>query len=292
MYGSAVPTRSEAPPAGADAAGPRPDLRGYRLGLVALMTRPQAQLEAMRFQGLAGGFAAGLVVGVVLLVAGPSLPVAVLASAIANVVVSLWLPTLLIAPADRRLLGVVNRVTAHAGLSWRRAYGSEPIPGTEEQQLLWIAGRPVTTTDPDALETEGTMLLRLGRYGEARERLERLPDETPWWRFARTLALAALDFESGGRGDLGETRAAAEAVHGERRTTALASLALEDAARAMIRGDDWDPPITRAAAATGSPRITGMLAALYRARAILPWLLASEVPLVFVLYLLGGRESA
>jgi len=212
----------------------------------------------------------------------------VLASAMANVGLSLWLPTLLIAPADRRLLGVVNRVTAHAGLSWRRAYGSEPIPGTEEQQLLWIAGRPVTTTDPDALETEGTMLLQLGRYGEARERLERLPDETPWWRFARALALAALDFESGGRGDLGDARAAAEAVHGERRTTAIASLAMEEAARAMIRGDDWDPPIARATAAAGSPRITGMLAALYRARSIMPWLLASEVVLAAVLYLLVG----
>ena len=89
-----------------------------------------------------------------------------------------------------------------------------------------------------------------------------------------------------------EARAAAEAVHGERRATALASLAMEEAARAMIRGDDWDPPIARAAAAAGSPRITGMLAALYRTRAILPWLLASEVALGVVLYFLAGRESA
>jgi hypothetical protein len=35
-----------------------------------------------------------------------------------------------------------------------------------------------------------------------------------------------------------------------------------------------------------------MLAALYRTRVILPWLLASEVALGVVLYLLVGRESA
>jgi hypothetical protein len=35
-----------------------------------------------------------------------------------------------------------------------------------------------------------------------------------------------------------------------------------------------------------------MLAALYRARAILPWLVASEVALGALLYLLVGRESA
>ena len=292
MYGSGVPTRSEAPPAGADAAGPRPDLRGYRLGLVALLARPIQQLEARRFHGLAGGFGAGLVVGVILLAAGVPVLLAVLPAAAANVAVSLWLPTLLLAPADRRLLGVVNRIAAHAWMSWRRAYGNEPIPRTEERQLLWISARPGTTTDPDALETEGTMLILLGRYAEARERVEAIPDDTPWWRFARAVALAAIDFESGGRGDLAEVRAAAEAVHGERRSTAVATLAMEEAVRAMIRGDDWDPPIARAAAALGSPRIMGMLAAFARTRTILPWLLASEVALGAVLYLVGGSASA
>lgn len=292
MYGSAVPTRSEAPPAGADAAGPRPDLRGYRLGLVALLARPAAQLETKRFHGLVGGFAAGLVVGIALVVAGVPALVAVLPAAVTNVVVSLWLPSLLLTPADRRLAGIANRMVAHAWMSWRRAYGKEPLPRSEEQRLLWIAARPETTTNPDALETEGTMLITLGRYAEARERVERIPDDSPWWRFARAVALAAIDFESGGRGDLAEARSTAEAVHGERRATAVATLAMEEANRAMIRGDDWEPPIARAAAMIGSQRILGILAAFDRARTILPWLLASGIALGAVLYLVGGGASA
>lgn len=292
MYGSAVPTRSEAPPAGADAAGPRPDLRGYRLGLVALLTRPAAELEARRIHGLVGGFAAGLALGIALVVGGLPALVAVVPAAVTNVIASLWLPSLLLAPADRRLLGVVNRLAAHAYMSWRRAYGNEPIPRSEEQQLLWIAARPGTATNPDALATEGSMLLLLGRYAEARERAERLPDDTPWWRFARAVAITAIDFESGGRGDLAEVRSAAESVHGERRATAIASLAMEEATRAMIRGDDWEPPIARAAAMVGSQRILGILAAFSRARTILAWLLASEIALGAVLYLVGGGASA
>lgn len=292
MYGSAVPTRSEAPPAGADAAGPRPDLRGYRLGLVALLARPAAQLETKRFHGLVGGFAAGLVVGIALVVAGVPALVAVLPAAVTNVVVSLWLPSLLLTPADRRLAGIANRMVAHAWMSWRRAYGKEPLPRSEEQRLLWIAARPETTTNPAALETEGTMLITLGRYAEARERVERIPDDSPWWRFARAVALAAIDFESGGRGDLAEARSTAEAVHGERRATAVATLAMEEANRAMIRGDDWEPPIARAAAMIGSQRILGILAAFDRARTILPWLLASGIALGTVLYLVGGGASA
>jgi hypothetical protein len=132
----------------------------------------------------------------------------------------------------------------------------------------------------------------LGRYAEARERIERIPDDTPWWRFARAIALAAIDFESGGRGDLAEARSAAEAVHGERRATAVATLAMEEATRAMIRGDDWEPPIARVAAMVGSGRILGILAAFSRTRTILPWLLASEIALGAVLYLVGGGASA
>jgi hypothetical protein len=278
-------TRSEAPPAGSDAAGPRPDLRGYRLGFVALVERPGQELYRRRFLGVGAGFAAGLVIGVGLLVAGAALPVAVLVAAVADFVITLWLPTRLMSASDRRLLGVVNHSAAAAFMSWRRAYGKTPIPRSEREQLLWMAAQPDTTVDPDALESEASTLNVLGRYVDARDRAERLPDDTPWWRFSRAKQLAAIEFESGGPGDLSAARAAAEGVHGERRAAAISILALEEASRAVIRGDDWDPPIARAAAAAPAPVIVGIAATLVRVPGIRVWLIASEIALGVVLYL-------
>ena len=288
-----MPTRSEAPPAGADAAGPRPDLRGHRLGFLALIERPGEQLYARRWIGLAAGFGAALAVGLLLLAAGAPALVAVIPAAIVNLAVTLWLPTRLLSAADRRLLGVVNHAAGAAVMSWRRAYGSAAIPRTEMARVLWMAAQPDDTTNPDALETEASILNSLGRYDDARDRAERIPDDTPWWRFARAFHLAAIEFESGGRGDAAEARAvadaraAAEAVHGERRAAAVSMLAMEDATRAMIRGDDWDPAIARAAAAAPAPIILGIAAGLSRVPQMRTWLLASEVALGVLLYLLG-----
>ena len=291
MPSTLTPSVEIAPPAGTDAAGPRPHLRGHRLGLAALVARPQELIRAKRVHGLAGGFVAGLASGLPCLLAGVPLALALLIAASINVAIALWLPVMLLTPADRRLNGVVNRAAASAYRAWQRAYGKAPIPRSEEQQLLWIAAQPGTATDPDAVAIEGNFLLTFGRYAEARERIERLPEDTPWWRFDRSLGIAALDYESGGPGDLAETRAAAEAVHGERRATAIVSLALEEAVRALIRGDDWEPPIARAAAMVPPPMSFGILAALYRARSILPWLVASELALATVLSLVAARPN-
>ena len=296
MYGRGVRSRARpsielAPAAGADAAGPRPHLRGYRLGVAALVARPQELIRARRDHGLAGGFVAGLASGLPFLLAGVPPALTLLIAASLNVAVALWLPVMLLAPADRRLNGVVNRAAAASYMAWQRAYGKAPIPRSEEQQLLWIAAQPGTATDPDAVAIEGNFLLTFGRYAEAREHIERLPDDTPWWRFERSLGIAALDFESGGRGDLTEARAAAEAVHGERRSTAIVALAMEEAVRALIRGDDWTPPIERAAARVPSPMGFGILAALYRTRSILTWLVVSEVALATVLSMVAWRAN-
>jgi hypothetical protein len=255
--------------------------------VAALIERPEELLRERRVHGLIGGFVAGLAIGAAVLAAGVPDIVAVLVAAVVNYVVTMWLPTILLPPADRRLSAIVHRLAANATLAWRRAYGAAPIPRTEEQQLLWIAAQPATTTDPDALSIEGSVLLVLGRYAAARERAERLPDDAPWWRFDRALAFAAIEFDSGaGPGDLSAARAAAEAVHGDRRARAIAALGLEEASRALIRGDDWDPPIARAASASGGPLITGALNAVVRSRTILPWLLVSEVGLAILLSLL------
>lgn len=243
---------------------------------------------ARRFQGLVAGFVTGLAVGLVLIAAGIPDPIAVLLAAATNYVVAMMVPMLLLSPADRRLLGVATRLAGYAGLAWRRAYGRDPIFRSEEQSLLWIAAQPATTTKPEALEIETSVLLSLGRYKEARERAARIPDDSPWWRFVRTIGLAAIEFDSGGHDDLAEARATAEAVHGERRGTAIVALALEEAARAMIRGDDWDPPIARAAATVRAPLGFGIVAVLVRAREVLPWLLASEVALGAVLLVTSG----
>ena len=279
-----MPRLSEAPPAGVEFAGPRRDLRGYRLGLGALVTRPQEQIAAKHSAGIAAGLAAGFLVGIALLgLAVPDL-LAVTAGVVINLVVMLWLPTMLIQPADRRLLRVVNRSTESAYRSWRRAFGSAPNPRSDEEMLLWLAARPETTTDPDALSIEASMLLVLGRYDAARERAERLPMGTPVQRFDRVLGLAAIDFESGGKGDLTEARAALAAIHGDDRPFAVASLALEEANQAMIRGDDWDPSIRRAVAEVGSPVMFGILTAIGRYRPIRIRVLASALLLAVALY--------
>jgi hypothetical protein len=281
-------TRSEAPPAGADAAGPRPDLRGYRLGYVALVDRPSQELFRRRYVGLGAGFAVGLMIGLALLAVGVAPLLAVLPAAITNFVVALWLPMRLLDPADRRLLGVVNHAAGAAYLSWRRAFGKAPIPRSEREQLLWISARPANTTNADALEMEGSMLNLLGRYDDARDRAQRLPDDTPWRRYARAFLLAEIDYDAGGTGDLAPARAAAEGVHGDRRAAVISGLALEEANRAMIRGDDWEPPIARAAALAPAPIVVGIAATLARVPSIRGWLLASEIALGAVLYLLSN----
>lgn len=281
-----TPASYGAPPAGEEAAGPRPDLRGHRLGATALVSRPQELLHAKRFHGLIGGFIAGLALGIAILAAGVPVLLALLAAGVTSYAVSIWLPTILLAPADRRLDRIVNQLALDAARSWERAYGNVPIPRTEMQQVLWIAAQPDTTTDPDAVSIEGSTLLLLGRYPAARERLERLPDDSPWWRFSRALGLAAIEFDSGtGPGDLSDARATLEEVHGERRVTATAELALEEASRALIRGDDWEPPIARAAATVRPPLVPAIGIAVIRSRTVLPWVIVSQVVLGAALYL-------
>jgi hypothetical protein len=284
-----VPSSNGAPPAGPDAAGPRPDLRGHRLAVTALLGRAEEGLEAKRLPGFVGGLLGGLAAGTALLLAGVPGVVAILAAAAVNLLLAFWLPTLLLPAPDRRLLAVTDRLVAHFGLAWRRAYGKEPIPKKEEHRLLWLAAQPPATTDPDALDIEAGFYLDLGRYQEARDRAERLPETTPWWQFVRALARAEIEFDEGGRGDLSAAREAAERIHGARRTVAIVNLGLADAARAMIRGDDWDPPIARAVAATGWPIFEGIAVGLARTRAQMPWLIASELALAVVLYFVAVR---
>jgi hypothetical protein len=287
-----VPNSYGAPPAGPDAAGPRPDLRGHRLAVAALLGRPEEGLEAKRVPGFAVGFLGGLAAGTVLLLAGVPGPVAILVAAAVNLLLASWLPTLLLPAPDRRLLAVTDRLVAYFDLAWRRAYGKAPIPRTEEQRLLWLAVQPPTPTNPDALDIEAGFYLALGRYREARDRAERLPETTPWWQFVRAVARAEIEFDEGGRGDLSAAREAAERIHGARRSVAIVNLGLVDAARAMIRGDDWDPPIARAVAATGRPIFEGIAVGLARARAQGRWLIASEVALAVVLYLVAVPPAA
>ena len=286
-----MPTSSDAPPAGTAAAGPRPDLRGHRLGVTGLIGRAEEGLQARRLAGLVGGFLGGLAIGLILLWAGVPGIAAVLVAAAVNYLLAIWLPTRLIPAADRRLLAVTDRLIASFGLAWRRAYGKAPIPQTEEKRLLWLAAQPVVPTNPDALEIEAGFYLALGRYQEARDRVEQLPSTTPWWTFARALGLAEIEFDQGGRGDLSEARAAASQVHGPRRSTAIVSLALADATRAMIRGDDWDPPIARAVAETGRPIQGGLAAGLARSRVLARWLVVSELALGAALFLFAVRPG-
>ena len=291
MRARSAPATDEAPPAGADAATPRPDLRGFRGGQLAVLKRVEAQLKARRVHGLVAGFVAGFVVGIALVAAGVPDVAAVLAAAAVNFAVTVWLPPLLLATADRRLLGIVNRSAVAALMAWRRAYGTAPIPRKEEEQLLWIAGQSETTTDPEAIAIETSFLLLFGRHAAARERAERIPDDTPWRRFDREMAFAAVEFDAGGPGDLGSARAAAEAMQGPRRALVVGGLALEEAGRAVIQGTAWGPIIARAAATAGSPKLINAGAAIGRALPIMPVLLVSELALGALLYVVASGAA-
>lgn len=282
----------EAPPAGDDDPSPRPDLRGHRLGVSALLGRATDELRARRVHGLIGGFAGGLAVGVVSLWAGVPIMLAVPAAAAVNLVLALWLPSRLISAADRRLLAASSHLMQDFGLTWRRAYGSAPIPRTEEQRLLWLGAQPATTSDPDELDIEGSILLSLGRYDDARDRIERLPTTTPFWRFERALSVARVEFESGGRGDLTAAREALAQLHGERRRAAVVGLGLEEAVQAVVRGEDWGPPIERAVRAAGPSIAAGITFGLLRLLSELPSLAVSELALAAVLFLVAVRLPA
>jgi hypothetical protein len=240
-----------APPAGAAAAGPRPDLRGHRLGVKALVQRLEDGVERRALLGLVVGFVAGSAIGTATVVAGGSPAVGIVVAIVLDVAIATWLPIFLVDPADRRLFRVWLPVAQDTMFAWRRAYGSEPFPRRDEDALLWLAARP-PSTDPDQVDLEGSMLLALGRYAEASERYERLPTNTPWWRFTRAMAMARLEFEQGMPGDLDPARRAAAEVHGIRARAPIAIIALEDSVRAMIRGDDWDPPLRAVASHLGS----------------------------------------
>ena len=286
-----MPTSFGAPPAGSDSASPRPDLRGHGLAVAALFGRVEEGLQARRVAGFVAGFLSGLAVGLILLRAGVPGIAAIPVAALVNYLLAIWLPTRLLPAADRRLLAVTHRLIASFGLAWRRAYGKAPIPETEEGRLLWLAARPEGTTNPDALDIEGGFYLALGRYKEARDRAERLPSTTPWWAFARALALAEIEFDEGGRGDLTEAREAARQLHGPRKSVAIVGLGLAEAGRALVRGDDWEPPIARAVAETGRPVIGGLAVGLARTTVMAPWLLASELVLGVLLFLVAPRPA-
>lgn len=287
-----MPTTYAAPPAGSDAAGPRPDLRGHRLAVGALIERSEAELRARRAHGLVGGFVGGLVVGLALLWLGVPGVAAILVAALINYLLAHWLPTLLLPAGDRRLLTVTDRLVMSFLMSWRRAYGRAQVPRNEEERLLWLAAQSASTTQPDALDIEAGFLLALGRYEDARERVNRLPVATPWWRFIRALALAEIEFDEGGRGDLSEARDEAGRVVGARRSVAIVSLGLVDAARAMVRGDDWNPPIERAVRETGPAISEGLLAGIARTREQLPLLVSSELVLLAALAFVAIRPAA
>jgi hypothetical protein len=285
-----MPDTYAAAPAGSPDAGPRPDLRGHRLAVAALLERPQLQLHRKRLAGLVAGFAVGIAAGAGLLAVGAPLIVAIVLAAAGNYLAALWVPVRLLSTADRALLAVGARLATSSGAAWRRTYGSVPMPTTEERRLLWIAAQPPTTTDPDALDIEGSVLLGLGRYGPARERAERIPAGTPWQRFVRLLALALIEFESRtGPGDLAPARESAAAIHGDRRSNAVAILALEEAARDLIRGDDWGPAIQGAVSETGRDVAADIGFGLARTRSVLAGLAVSELALAAVLAILGDR---
>ena len=125
-----------------------------------------------------------------------------------------------------------------------------------------------------------TYLLTLGRSDEAIATIGRIEPSGPFERFEVARLLAAADFETGGRGDLGPARLACRAIDDPAgRSIAVWQLALEDARQRYVLGGDWRAPLTLAAGAGDSRAAT--------VRAWLPTLIWGAAPLLAVIYVLA-----
>lgn len=110
------------------------------------------------------------------------------------------------------------------------------VPTTRGAAERWLAGHPET---PDRLAFRAELLLLAGRSVEAGAAAERLPAGTPWESWIRTETLEAIDWRSGGDGDIEGLRAAATTLlplDGDEHLRAEVSIAAAEVRRRMADG--------------------------------------------------------
>jgi hypothetical protein len=262
---------------------PRPELRGRRGSDRALARRLGLAFDgATRVSvgiSLAG---AGAFAGLAYVVGAPYPAVVVSACALVYLG-TIWLPLIVVGRSNRQLHFVAAVARIGAAKDWSASFPTSPEPSNDAEASAWLATHPEPSISTPALALEGSLLLGLGRVAEARERIERMEVELPFYAFERAMMLAEIDFESGGDGDLATARELAMSIPGERAKVAAAELGLENATRAIVAGEPWGPAIAEAYRLAGTPawREIVTMAIIHRGRYYQRWILAG----VFVMAL-------
>jgi hypothetical protein len=196
---------------------------------------------------------------------------------VALLVVALCLALATMPDRDRPIAGAILMAGRRELSRFRRASGQRFPPRTHWGIRRWLGHVPETAANR---VVRATYLIDLGRYDDAAEVVDRIEPSGPVERFGRARLAAIVDFERGGSGDLGPSRAAFGAIDDpEERAVAAWQLAVEDARQRYVLGGDWRAPL-ELAAGSGDPRARSI-------RAWLPTLIWGVAPILLALYLLA-----
>ena len=262
-----APLISPAPP-GASFGEPRPELRRRRHSQRSLARRLNRVFDRATKQAIVISAAVAVGLGATAAIFNvpiwATLGVCLLVAAIGSV----WLPLVLIQPSDRHLQFVLGVGETEVYEAWRANFPADPLLRNELAAVAWLKKRSPAERRFEALTLESAALMGLGRYEEARERLERVEPMSPFDRFERALMRAGIDYESGREGDLSAARELLEDVGAPKERVARAEFALEEATRELIAGRPWAPPIDEAHRRIGWPTLRILIAVglLVRAR--------------------------
>jgi hypothetical protein len=238
LVGLVLIVRGDPPPPDANSAASagEPGSRSY--GNIALAIRDPGRVGPFGTSELAALFAfvgTWLIVPVVLGVLGVPVFLAYIASIVLGAVAA--------TEAYIRSMPVRSR-RAFEAFSWlgewelRRAaeVSPGPVPTTPDGATDWLDRNP-ETDENRWMRVE--VLLLAGRFDEAREVVDRLPDTTPVEHWTKVQARDDVDWRSGGPGDLDALRTAASGIlpaDGDDRLRADVSIAAAEVRRRMADG--------------------------------------------------------
>jgi hypothetical protein len=260
-----------------DAGRPRPELRGRLRAVSALQAEVLLGTPVRRWTVTAATLAIVALSVAAATLAGLPFAIGMAIGLVAALLGGLWLGLASMPGPDRPLAGAML-LNGRRELAWfRRAGGRRFPPRTRWGIARWLSHAPDT---PESRPARATYLLSLGRTAEAATVIDRLDGANPVDRFSAARLRAALDFETGGPGDLGAARLAFQAIDDPtERAVAAWQLGLEDARQRYVLGSDWRAPLVLAAG-SADPRSR-------RVRAWLPTLIWGAAPLLLVIYVLA-----
>lgn len=185
----------------------------------------------------------GLCVGIAAVPGGAPIWLGPIAGALVFVGISAFFPHLALRQSDRQLAVVAGISDLDTSKTWARLFPQLNLPTSPSSIADWLSSSNPHEIEPDKLVLEASGLTLLGRYGDARARLDRIETDLPRLAFARSFLAAQLDFNAGGLGSLAEAQNLADELDHDDRRVAVSEMAFEEAARAVVRGEDWGRPI-------------------------------------------------